>query len=418
MIIRQNYKLVSFITLGLILSVFLGLRAYAQAEPQENLSTQEQVAPVDIVAEEPAASQEEQVQAEQPIQGEATAIETTTVDATAASTDALTQLPQNETPQVQNENSSFGLIYSLPEQGAMNKEVITKTPSGISDEISATYTDKFANLDRWVYLSPDRKLIAVTVRDPNNDFDGALTYIADINGNKLTNAHYGFFVAWSPDSQKALLYLSGFENEGGRHIYYLGTNDTYYDSGLPERVIGADISPKDGSIVYSLTEPGTDRSDIYIRDKNGNDRLLVAGSGNILAWVRWSPDGNKIAFMKSDRWISSGQQSVWSIDSDGTKAEKISDIVWAYPPVWSPNGSKMVFSNAGNIWEYNVSQKALNKMTNFDKGGAVQPSYSQDGETVVFVSGASGQSQVWAVKNGQVSQLTNDNQEKSYPILP
>jgi dipeptidyl aminopeptidase/acylaminoacyl peptidase len=333
-----------------------------------------------------------------------------------AGTAVFAQLSEGELSRVP--DNRFDPIYALPAQGAMNKVAVIAGLSGAGGETSVIYLDMLANFERRLYLSPDRKSAAITVRDINNDFGSTSTYISGVDGGQLTNVYHGTFVAWSPDSQKALLYLSGFENEGGRRIYYLGIDDTYYDSGLPERVIGADVSPKDGSIVYSLTEPGTDRSNLYIRDQNGNDRLLVEGNGNILAWVRWSPDGDKIVFMQSDRWISSGQQSVWVINPDATGAEKISDIAWSYPPVWSPDGSKIAFANAGNIWEYNVAKKALGKLTNFDKGTAMQPSYSQDGGMVTFISDFSGQQQVWVVRDGRADQLTNDNQDKGYPILP
>ncbi len=198
----------------------------------------------------------------------------------------------------------------------------------------------------------------------------------------------------------------------------MGINGEYHDSGLPEGVINADISSKDGSIIYSLTQSGTDNSALYVRDSQGRDRLILEGDKNIFSWVRWSPNGDKIVFLKSDLMINSDSRRLMVINSDGTGLEKISGVLWGYPPVWSPDGSKIAFGNASNIWEYDANAKSLNKLTNFDRGTAFHPTYSEDGKTVMFSSDVSGKKQVWSVKDGQAVQLTNDDQEKNYPILP
>jgi Tol biopolymer transport system component len=277
--------------------------------------------------------------------------------------------------------------------------------------------DTFHHHSKDIFLSPDRQFLAVTT-EPLGEDGQILTYIADINGHELTASYNGSFISWSPDSKKVLLFLDGFQNPGGRRIYYLDSNDSYTDSGLPAGVISADISPLDDSIVYSLTSGGTDNSDLYLRTPNGEDKLLFKGGDNILAWMRFSRDGKTIAFMKSDLGILPGNQSVWTINSDGTEASMISDINWDYPPVWSPDGSKLAFANSANIDEYDVLQKSTRSITNFDSGNAVHPEYSSDGQTVLFSSDVSGKNSTWAAANRSVLQLTDGDSEGHYPVLP
>jgi len=215
-----------------------------------------------------------------------------------------------------------------------------------------------------------------------------------------------------------LLYVSPLEAPWDRYIYALDTKNNYSNIGLPNGTISADLSPIDGSILYSLTSGGTDASTLYLRDPQGSDKILVRPDNSILAWVRWSPKGDKIAFMKSNLAINAGDQSVWVMNPDGAESQKLSAVAWDYPPVWSPDGTKFAFSNGADISEYDAVGRSLRNVTNLSQGGAGYPSYSADGNTIVFSSSASGENQIWAAQDGAVAQLTTGSQEKGYPILP
>jgi Tol biopolymer transport system component len=313
-----------------------------------------------------------------------------------------------------NANKSL-LLFSAG--GGNNFVVASLRSSEVSPIVSDFGNSKFENAQKWLYLSPDRKLIAVTLNPIGGD-STPCTYISDVNGTQLTEPWSGDFVSWAPDSSKVLLYVSPLGAPWDRFIYSLDTKNNYSNSGLPNGTISADISPADGSILYSFTSGGMDASTLYLRDPQGNDKVLVKGDNSILAWVRWSPKGDKIAFMKSDLLISSGRQSVWVMRSDGTGQKSVSSIDWDYPPVWSPDGTKVAFSNEGNIGEYDAVGRSLRNVMNLRQGGAAHPSYSSDGKTIVFASSVSGESQIWAAQDGGVVQLTSGNQEKNYPILP
>jgi len=313
-------------------------------------------------------------------------------------------------------SQSTGLLIDSSFDGGNATVESVKLSADAPQIVSDFGNNKFENYTKWLYLSPDRKLVAVTLNPIGPDDVAPSTYISDINGAQLTPAYSGDFVSWSPDSSKVLLYVSPMEAPWSRRIYALDTQSNYYDTGLPNGTISADISPIDGSIVYSLTGGGTDASTIYVRDPQGNDKVLVKSDNTVIAWFRWSPKGDKIAFMRANLFAEGGE--IWTMNPDGTGSEKASDIDWNYPPVWSPDGTKIVFSNSGNIREYDTVGKSLRNVTNLNESGAGHPTYSADGETIVFSSGVAGEQQIWAAKDGSVVQLTTGNQAKDYPILP
>jgi len=164
--------------------------------------------------------------------------------------------------------------------------------------------------------------------------------------------------------------------------------------------------------LYSLTSLGANNSTLYLRDPQGKDTQLLKGDNNIFARARWSPKGHKIVFLKSGFLIIYSE--VWSINADGTGVEKASDVNCGCPVVWSPDGTKFAFANAGDIWEYDTIAKSLHNATNLNQGGAEHPSYCADGKTLAFSS----KGQIWKAENGSATQLTSDIPPKDHPILP
>lgn len=300
------------------------------------------------------------------------------------------------------------IIYSSSGNGEVTSN-ITTMDYGITKQVSEKQTNQNKNK---IYLSPNKKYLAVTYHANESE---TLTYITDLEGNIIVEPKLGYFTSWSPDSGKVLLFMSDVQHQYGRRVYYLSINGEYGDTGLPEGVTGADISVS-GNVVYTLTDIYTDKSDIYIRGLEGDDKLLVKGNDNIFAWVRWSPDGEKIAFMKTDLSASADNQTLWVVNRDGSELEEISKVTWGYPAVWSPVNIKLAFAYRSNIFEYDFSTKELNQKTNFNDGLAQYPNYSFDGQTIVFTLSDDLGRQIWSVRDGNVEKITNSG-ENIYPNL-
>lgn len=335
-------------------------------------------------------------------------------------------------------NDGITILYSsLKIDKIKNSKVINRF-FGLTQQVSAIPDSGFNNHKKELYLSPDRKLLAVTV-SPYDVHGSIQTYITDIGGNKITSAYLGSFISWSPDSQKVLLYRSNIDNERGREIHILDINNNYRNSNLPVGVISADISPVNGIIVYSLTDNNTDHSNIWLRDQSGKDKLIFETANDILAWVRWSPDGSKIAFLRSNLNAQDSEtaREIWIMNHDGTSPRKITGrIVWSYPPVWSPDGKKILLivqenrtERENSIWtdfnklesdlfEYDVIKNSLYQKTALKNKRVLHPQYSSDGTSAIFVANESGADEVWALKGDKLLQLTDDGEQKRYPIMP
>jgi Tol biopolymer transport system component len=318
---------------------------------------------------------------------------------------------------------TFSFLYAQAVESSINNEKIIYSSKDIESGISSLISLKTGtisndlklredkSLKQKIFLSPNRKYLAVTFE--KGDHSG-WTYIADINGNILVQEHLGVFKSWLPDSEGIILYLSVESTGSSRQMYYLDLNRNYRKLDLPDGVFSADISPVDGSVAYSLTDSVRDDTELHIVNSNGQDKLIVGGNEEIISWPRWSSDGNKIIYMKSG--LRAGlNKEVWVINLINNENIKVSNIQWNYPAVLSPDGTKFVFANAGNIWEYHLNQNILIKVTNVDIDFIQHPNYSADGETIVFSNGE----QIWSTKGGVTRQLTSGGGGlKSYPILP
>jgi Tol biopolymer transport system component len=95
----------------------------------------------------------------------------------------------------------------------------------------------------------------------------------------------------------------------------------------------------------------------------------------------WSSDGEKI--------IYAIEGDIWMMDSDGYNPETLLVGHSALCPVLSPDGKSLLFlSNADdpvyNIWLLNLSDKSLTKLTNYTDWNVGSPSFSSDGQKIIF----------------------------------
>jgi TolB protein len=147
--------------------------------------------------------------------------------------------------------------------------------------------------------------------------------------------------------------------------------------------------------------------------EGGNLRRLTDSSGPDVSPVFNPKTGAQIA------WVSgrTGLPQIWTMESDGTNAQRLTDGGYAVSPSWSPNGQFLTFSwlrkygpgepGARDIYVIDVASRQWVQLTH-DGGANDFPSWSPDGRHIVFQSSRTGSEQIWTMlaDGSQQKQLT------------
>lgn len=171
------------------------------------------------------------------------------------------------------------------------------------------------------------------------------------------------------------------------------------------RYSGTNLSPSwspDGTkLAFSSSRSGD--PEIYVVDQSGGNLHRVTNSRGPDVSPTWNrKTGAQIA------WVSgrSGLPRIYTMEADGTNVQAVTDQGYAVSPSWSPNGQFLVFSwmrhygpgapGAQDIYIMDVASKQWVQLTH-DGGRNDFPSWSPDGRHIVFQSNRSGSTQIWTM---------------------
>jgi len=158
------------------------------------------------------------------------------------------------------------------------------------------------------------------------------------------------------------------------------------------------VMPNDGGLVYAANPDGVELG-LWWRDlKTGRDVRVTSGIGEYTQ-PSLSADGRRMVGT-----ILDARQALQRIAIAAGGTSKIEPVTDGYSgdfdPVWSPDGSRLVFSTsrAGSrtLWSMRarMDQPApLTSGTVFDE----RPAYSPDGQRIAFVSDRGGRRGIWTV---------------------
>jgi dipeptidyl aminopeptidase/acylaminoacyl peptidase len=171
-------------------------------------------------------------------------------------------------------------------------------------------------------------------------------------------------------------------------------------------------------------------SELWLTKDGGKTiELLLSDSQNYLSFARWSPDDNRLAFIKiPDTQIPFTVGELWVVNDDGLRPLKLAqaDAGHGYAASWSPDGTRLAFvvrSNPddpaadtaegaliSNIALVDLSNGALTQVTHFTQGRAETPVWSPDGNTLAFVYVLNGRMDVQIVDlaSGEVMPLLTE----------
>lgn len=182
----------------------------------------------------------------------------------------------------------------------------------------------------------------------------------------------------------------------------------------------ASYSPDGSKIVFVSDRDGQSQEEIYIMnsDGSGQTRLTNTPANHTKYDPSFSPDGSKIIFSEEGA-DANGYTSIRTMNVNGSGLEtmmsgdsenpfSIEFPVFGRFASYSADGSKIVYGNADNIYTLTVSGGAPVTVLD-DAYRNIQPMYSPDGSKIVFASNAHTQFNIFIIDaNGSNrTRLTN-----------
>jgi Tol biopolymer transport system component len=212
-----------------------------------------------------------------------------------------------------------------------------------------------SDADFFPVWSPDATRLAFATGIATSDEMGIR--ITDANGGDPVTVDAGKveFLSWSPDGDR-LAYVhsqAGSVDDAPSGLYVVGA-----DGADPHRVIpgswqSVSWSP-DGALLLAAGWPTNaehacppDCMDVYTVRPDGSALTQVTDEDSYAHYAAWSPDGSRIALVRSDEYDNVDYESdIYVMDADGTHVVRLTE--WAgfdSYPVWSPDGAFIAFAS-------------------------------------------------------------------------
>ena len=227
-------------------------------------------------------------------------------------------------------------------------------------------------------------------------------------------------LAWSPDGKIAYLKAGTLSSPQVLRVEVASRQATPLP--LSPNTYNLTVSPDGRTILYALTAGIGQGSELWSADAAGAGmHRLLADAGNILGLMRYSPDGQKIAYIRlPDNQSSFPAGELWLADPDGKHARRVAsaDAGHGLPPVWSPDGTEIAFAGRDrpddpasvNLSVYRLSTSHLLPSPFPPLPASLPPAWSPDGARLYFTRLSDGKMELWfyEIPGGKTEKLLDD----------
>ncbi len=175
-------------------------------------------------------------------------------------------------------------------------------------------------------------------------------------------------------------------------------------------MLDAVVSPDGKAVAFSLTQSDSpDANELWVCDLDGSNLRELTDRPGLQYQPAWDPRGEKIYYLSSLGPAES--HDIWRIARDGTSDERLTFGELRYLDVVVSSRGEIAYSGnqerSFDIWLKSAGAKPV-QLTD-DGALDANPSFSPDGETLMFESSRAGALNLWRVARagGPVVQVTH-----------
>ncbi len=212
-------------------------------------------------------------------------------------------------------------------------------------------------------------------------------------------------VSWFPDGRELLVdtqegVLLRVDVESGAEV------------SVPLPVAGmldAVLSPDGRQIAFSLTQSDSpDANEVWVCDLDGSHLRQLTNRAGLQHEPAWDPSGARIYYLSN--LGPSGSHDIWRIAPDGSEDERLTFGELRHLDVAVSSRGEIAYSGnqRGSFDVWLKAPELMPVLLAEDRALDAYPSFSADGEVVVFESSRGGTSNIWRVgrSGGQAEPVT------------